>query len=337
LYSELRRAVNEARADYLLLPFGDPHTTVMGLFSLLGRGGFPNGCGAEVCLHFGRGAGLYGIKDRLRDFYKEYNLRVCGWNKIHVINVLYYDRLKARGGPVCRRLSFLPHAIAANPRLAKAESRRRLGIPEEGRYVGVAGMIDRRKAIDELLAAYRSVAATNERLLIAGQIDPVHLPTIRNKYGDLVEKERLILVNRFLSQAEFRTALTAMDVVCTPYPHFAGLSEMLLQAVAAGRPVLANDYGWSRAMIKRFGLGWTCDVHAPESFARTLRAAFDQSADYKESEAVSRLVAFHSPENYAETWLQGIRERMGLPASSDIKPWSWVLEAVEEGRRLLTY
>jgi hypothetical protein len=89
-------------------------------------------------------------------------------------------------------------------------------------------------------------------------------------------------------------------------------------------------------MIKRFGLGWTCDVQAPESFARTLRTAFDESTDYKECEPASRLVAFHSPQNYAETWLQGIRERLGLPASPDIRPWNWVLEAVGEECRLLT-
>jgi glycosyltransferase involved in cell wall biosynthesis len=197
-------------------------------------------------------------------------------------------------------------------------------------------MIDRRKAIDELLAAFRSSAAPDERLLLAGRIHRIHVETITNKYSDLVNKDKLILVNRFLDEAAFRTALTAMDVVCTPCPNFAGLSEMVLQAVAAGRPVLANDYGWSRAMIKRFGLGWTCDVNAPEPFAAALRVALDECADYEESEAVSRLLAFHAPANYAESWLGGIREMMGQPPTSSLKPWSWVLEAVDYGRRVLT-
>jgi glycosyltransferase involved in cell wall biosynthesis len=127
--------------------------------------------------------------------------------------------------------------------------------------------------------------------------------------------------------------LTALDVVCTPYPAFGGLSSTLLEGVAAGRPILANAYGWSQAIIKRFQLGWTCDVYDHDRFVEAIRTGLDRSTSYRESEATMRLLAFHAPPNFGNVWVQRIREHDSSQAASDIRSWSWVLEAIPEERR----
>jgi glycosyltransferase involved in cell wall biosynthesis len=129
--------------------------------------------------------------------------------------------------------------------------------------------------------------------------------------------------------------MTALDVVCTPYPGFGGLSSTLLEGVAAGRPILAHGYGWTRAIVRRFNLGSTCDVLDHAAFTRAMRAALDHCDEYEETEAIRRLLTFHLPENFAESWVAGIRASRGL-AAQPLHPWSWVEEAVPANQRGLT-
>jgi glycosyltransferase involved in cell wall biosynthesis len=230
----------------------------------------------------------------------------------------------------------MPHPVAPNPRLSKSESRRKLGIPVDGRYIGLAGLLDGRKAISEFLAAFRAASQNaNERLLLAGRIDESHLRTIRESHQDLVDTGRVILIKGFVSTETYQTVMTALDVVCTPYPGFGGLSSTLLEGVAAGRPILANAYGWSQAITRRFGLGSTCDVLDHSAFTRTIRAALDKCDQHEETEAIRRLLTFHLPGNYAESWVAGIRAIRGLGAQT-AQPWSWVVEAVPFKQRALT-
>jgi glycosyltransferase involved in cell wall biosynthesis len=274
------------------------------------------------------------MRDRIRDLINHANLWAAGLKRVHLVNLLFYEQIQSRR-MFRARFTLMPHPVPANPRLSQADSRRMLGIPEDGRYIGLVASIDSRKAVDEFLAAFRAAAAKpNERLLLAGWINGTHLRTIEGKYGDLLQQRRVILVKGFLDPLIYQAALTALDIVCTPYPRFGGLSSTLLEGVAAGRPILANSFGWSQAVVKRFRLGWTCDVLNHEAFTRTIRAAFDQSDEYRESQAATRLLAFHAPENFAETWVHGIRRELGRPAQS-ARTWDWVMESIPEPDRHL--
>ncbi len=330
----LRAAVSRARPDYVLVPSGDGQSTVMPLLSLSGLGGLPNGCPAEVGIHYGAGRAARGLKGTLRNLYKEFQLLTAGWTRVHAVNLLLYEHLKARRGRLSDRLVLLPDPIPANPRLGKAESRRRLGIPADGVYLGVAGMIDLRKAVPELLAAFRAAAKSpDERLLLAGKIVKPHLGVIDREYGDMVREGQLVLLDQFLDETAFQTALTAMDVVCTPYPRHEHLSGVLLHGLAAGRPILANDQGWSRTIVRRFDAGWTCDVLNHQQLTETIRTALDRGNGYQESEATKRLLAFHSPDNFAGSWVQGIRAALGRPAPPGLRSWEWVAAAIPGDKR----
>lgn len=335
LHRTLRHTVKQLKPDYVLAPTGDSYSTVMGLYRLAGVGGLPGRVPAEVGIHFGLGAAARTGGERLRDHVRAWGLLLAGWRRVHFVNLLYHEHVQAQGGTLATRSLLLPDPVAPNPRLSKVDSRLRLGIPEQGRYVGLAAMLDRRKAIGPFVAAFRAAAQPGDRLLLAGQLHPAHLELLQREHSDLIRQERVVLVNRFLSLHEFQAALTALDVVCTPYPGFGHLSGTLLHGVAAGRPILANDFGWSRAMVRRFELGWTCDVLDHPAFVATLRTALAQAEQYREAEPIRRLLAFHAPSNFAESWLTGLRELRHAPPSAELRPWSWVEESLPPERRRL--
>ena len=333
LHGDLRKTVRRVKPDYVLVPSGDAHATAMSAFNVAGLGAVPGHVPCELGVHFGLGSGAADAKAKVRDRLNQLSLAASGLTRVHFVNHLFYEQICNRGGSLAKRATLMPDPVPASPRLSKLESRRRLGIPEEGRYIGLAASLDSRKAIPEFLAAFRAVGRPSERVLLAGWINGTHLRTIERSFQDLIDSTRLILIQGFQTATVFQTALSALDVVCTPYPRFGGLSSTLLEGVAAGRPVLTNDFGWSAAITNRFQLGWTCDVLSHDAFSRAIRRAFDECDGYRESEATSRLLAFHLPENFAESWLTGLRKAAGLPRARTLLPWTWVLDATRCSRQ----
>lgn len=332
---ELRRNINDAvrrvKPDYLLVPSGDGPTLAMGLARAAGRGGVPGRIPAEVGIHYGYGLAEVGAKNRLKDLIYAQAQRLSPWEKIHYVSLTNYEWIRSLGGSLARRATLLPDPIRASPRYGKAESRRRLDLPAEGRYIGLAALLDRRKAIPEFLAAFRRAAEPGDRLLLAGRMDPVFARLIETDYQDLIREERLILRGGYFDQTTLDLVLGALDVVCSPYPGFGQLSATMLQGVAAGRPVLVSDFGWMRVMVRRFGFGTTCEVRDPTAFAAAIRSALDQAGDYRETEATRRLLEFHAPANFTESWLEGIRQTLGLPPSATARSWDTVVAALPQG------
>jgi glycosyltransferase involved in cell wall biosynthesis len=327
VHRELRAAVKRIKPDYVLIPSGDAQTTAMSGYRCLGGGALPGRVPCEVGIHFGLGSAASTASDRIRDTLNRINLSMCGAERVHIINLLFYETSREHSGT--GRFSLMPHPVTSSPRQTTHASRQRLGIPEDGRYIGIAGSLDSRKAIGEFLAAFRAAGLkATDRILLAGWMNQTHQRMIDSSFRDLIEQGRLVILNRFLSTSAYRAALSALDVVCTPYPAFRGLSSTLLEGVAAGRPVLAHKCGWMEAIVHRFDLGWTCDVMDHTAFTHTIRVALEQSAAYREKDAITRLLAFHSVDNFAAIWTNGIRQYRGL-AASHVLPWNWVEESIQ--------
>jgi glycosyltransferase involved in cell wall biosynthesis len=327
LHTDLRHAVARVKPDYVLVPSGDPHTTVMGLFRLAGLGGLPGRPPAEIGVHFGRGSAAVGGKQLLRERIDEWKLAAAGWTRVHIVNLLFYEAIVQRGGALARAATFVPHPIGTIASTGRTVARRALGLPEDGRLIGVAGEIDRRKAIGELLAAFKAIGGRpTDRILLAGSLHPMHRETIRLHHSDLVGSGRLIVMDEFLDRDAYQAVFSAVDLMCVPYPGFAAVSSVLLESLAAGRPVLANDAGWCRVIVDRFAAGWACDVLDPAAFASTLRQALDECEGYRQTEAITRLLAFHSPENFVALWLERVNQLCGQPPA-EMRTWDWVVSA----------
>jgi len=336
IHRNLRDTVERVRPDYVLVPSGDGQTTAMGVYRAALRGGLPRGTPGEAGILYALGLAKVTAKDYARDLFYETTWRLSSWNKLHFNNFLVYEYLLARGGSLARRAALQPHPIPVNRRLGKTESRRLLGLPEDGRYIGLVAEIDRRKAVDRLLAAFKAgTSRPDDRLLLAGRLATPFAELIERDYADLVKSGRILLINRFVGLQEADLVHSALDIVCTPYPRFGHLSSALLHGVAAGKPILANDFGWPRALVRRFEVGWLCDVLDQDAFTRTMSEAFERCHEYRETEGTRRLLAFHTPENFAESWLVHLRELTGRPAPEPHRNWSWVLEGLGADHRAM--
>jgi glycosyltransferase involved in cell wall biosynthesis len=297
----------------------------MGLFRISGLGGLPGHRSGEVGIHLGLRPAGSGLGGALRDRFDEFKLATSGWLRLHIVNLLFYEHLQAMGGALARKSALLPHPVSPNP-LSKDEGRRILGLPQDGRLIGIAGAIDYRKAVPELLAAFRrATGRSSDRLLLAGPIAREYRRLLDSDYKDLIDSDRIIALDRFLDSRENLAAFAAMDVVCTPHPGSVALSGVLLQGLAAGRPILSSNLGWCESIVKRFRTGWTCDVRNADELTSAMRTALDECESYRPSEATQRLLAFHTPENFAASFLDGLRQFANLPASPARRSWPWVV------------
>lgn len=225
----------------------------------------------------------------------------------------------------------LPHPVERPRALDRQAARAALGIPQDGRYLAFVGSTDGRKAIPELLAAFRAAGlAANDRLLIAGSLYEPHRALVRSAFADLLASGRIVSIDRHLSSEEVGLAFSAADMVAVTYYPMDDLSANLLSAIAAGRPVLANAHGYSKRMIAEFELGWSCDIRDPAAFAETIRHAMAGSATFAISEKTRRLIEFHRPENYTETVLSRLKRRLGIEPA-DVRSWEWVSSTLTEG------
>jgi len=330
LHTDLRDAVRKHGPDYVLVPSGDANTGAMGFYRYAGLGALPGRPPGELGVHWGRGTGAAGFKERLKDIADHIKLQAAGWDRVHIVNLLFYDAVQARGGGLARRSVLMPMPVERHTVRPIAEARRRLGIPEDARVVGMAGDIDRRKAVAELLAAFRAMAGRpTDRVLLAGTLHPTHRETIARDYSDLVKSGQLVLLDRFLNEADYRDAFAAVDVMAAVYPGFTAASQVVLESLAVGKPVLTNALGWCKEIVERFGAGWTCRIGDPQDVTRALARAFAECDSYVPNEATSRLLAFNSPENFAASWLQRLSRAANRPVS-EVRTWAWVMDAVRE-------
>ena len=255
---------------------------------------------------------------------------------MNFVNFLYYEYALRHHCRWVNRARVVPDPVDRAPRLGRAEARRMLNVPEDGRYLGMLGAFDGRKAIPELLAAFRAAKLdATDRLLLAGRLNREFRALINSEYQDLLSSQRLILIDRFLTDNELAQGYGALDLVCATYRNFPQLSSLMLKGIAAGRPIVAHDFGWPRAIIKRFRAGYVGNMFDTSSFAQTLRRSLEDSADYTETVATKRLLEFHNPSNFNETMLEHVRRAAGKAERHPLRTWDWVLEALEPQYRTI--
>jgi glycosyltransferase involved in cell wall biosynthesis len=330
LLMHLRDAVARTKPDYVLVTSADSQTLAMGALGHLGLTQLPKSIPSEATFHSGYGPALATIKHFMKEAVYRFAFSGCSWTRLNFVNFLYYEYILRHHCRWAGRVRLVPHPVANAPRLTRSEARSLLDVPQDGRYLGILGSLDARKAVPELLAAFRAAKlGATDRLLLAGRLDPDFRSLIAREYGDLLKSERLVLIDRFMTDREVNQGYGALDLVCTTYRDFPGVAGLMLKGLSAGRPVVGHDFGWSRALIRRFGVGCVVNVSDTHGFAQTLRSALEASANYIEPESTKRLLAYHDTSNFTETMLDQIRRAVGKPGRHPLRTWDWVLEALK--------
>ena len=159
--------------------------------------------------------------------------------------------------------------------------------------------------------------------------------TIDHEYGDLMRAGRLVVFDRFLSELELRQCHAAIDLNCSVYVDFYGLSSLMLKSLAADVPVIANHHGWGSATVHRFMVGHTVDPHNTNAYAALLPEALDQCSSYQRTPAVKRLLNFHSIANFTDGMVERFAHQAQVGPSRKSLDWAWVMDGVRPECRAL--
>jgi len=128
--------------------------------------------------------------------------------------------------------------------VTKAEARRHLGLPVDGKVILFFGFIRKYKGLDilfEAMGLLKHSAAGDIRLLVAGEFYEDRKP-----YDDLIESlaisEQLILRTDFIADSEVKYYLSAADFVIQPYRN-ATQSGVTPLAYHFEKPMLVTNVG----------------------------------------------------------------------------------------------
>ncbi len=325
--AEMASAVRRTDAEHLLVPNAEPILAMLGLYGALGRPAMPATVPSEFTLIRADFAYPPSTLKQLAWYWaKEQCINALPRATISLIDPVAHASIQRRGSCLAERIRLLPELLDKVAPIERDEARRRLNLPNQGRFLACAGRLDLRKGIGSLVQAFaKADLRANDRLLLAGELHPELLNLFQTRFGTMVRSKRILLMNRYLSDEELNWVLCASDVVAATYlvGHSAP-SGIINKAAVIGRPVLASRFGWSDYMVPEFGLGTLTDIADPQVLSRDVALALEQSNSYMQSSRSLRLRDYLSPHNFAASWTAGISARLGRPAPERRK-WDWVL------------
>lgn len=121
----------------------------------------------------------------------------------------------------------------------RAEARRHLHLPPNDKILLFVGRLEKEKGLDELLSAFRNLAENSTakiRLVLIGE------GSIRDRLARRTIGEPDVLLTGALPPEEVALYLAAADVLVLP-SWAEGTPNVILEALAAGRPIVATHVG----------------------------------------------------------------------------------------------
>jgi glycosyltransferase involved in cell wall biosynthesis len=329
LVGELLAGLKRHHADHGWAPFADYLSLYLGARAMIGRRiEWPPGVQTEgLCFRSTFAYPAPHWRKHLGRTASRLFLPRANWDILHFLDPIPYQLTCKKFPEHAHRFRLMPDPVESTPPVDMEAAREKLGIPISGRYIGCMGVLNNRTALERLLLAFRQAKLQGEsRLLMAGPMSETVRDCVDRRFGDLVGAGRVVTIDRHLNLDEVALAVSACDVVCVPTKFRTGSSSFIVRAAAAGKPVVADDFGWTGWAIGRFELGWRVDVRNISRFASTLRSAVENVDSRTPSPAAERFVRFHSAENFKAHWTSRLRERRGLPADPNYVSWEWVLD-----------
>lgn len=191
------------------------------------------------------------------------------------------EPLQALGGRSA--VVHLPDPVEVHPQPAAAVTRLRqqLAIAPARLIFLLFGMIDQRKGIYQVLEALQRLPAAQQSrltLLLVGQLAEADKADVLRLIAALTADSALQIVVRdqYVNDAQIQCYFELADVVLALYQRHVGSSGILIRAAAAGKPVLASDYGLMGELVRQHKLGRTVDSTDPLVIANHISHLFCQ-------------------------------------------------------------
>ena len=176
------------------------------------------------------------------------------------------------------KVTIAPNAVGGaflEEPLLPADARRRLGLPEDGLYIGTVSSLVAYEGLDDLVAAFALLAPDfpSLRLLIVG--DGVSRPGLQQQIQALGISDRTIFTGRVPGD---RTPLyhQALDVFVVPRKDLDVTRAVTplkpVEALASARPVVGSDLPALREIIDDGGNGLLVPAESPGQLAEAIAA-----------------------------------------------------------------
>lgn len=143
-----------------------------------------------------------------------------------------------------RRLSTIVNGVTPPPMAMARTVRSSFGIPDGDFVFGFVGRLSHQKAPERLIEAFRSAASRlpNARLIVVGSGELEG--DIRRLIADSDLQNRIHLTSAFTGAQ----AVPAFDVLVMP-SRYEAMSYVMLEAAAAGKPIISTDVGGAATVI----------------------------------------------------------------------------------------
>ena len=233
------------------------------------------------------------------------------WTRLHHLDPLAFNRLeKLRRGST--QYCLIPDIIERQQLVEAGHAKQKLGIASDRYLVACPGAVNASKGSDVLIDAILTMdKSVPVQLMLFGK----HSEKIKVKLKG-VDDERIVSVDRFSTPEEFDLLFAAADLIAVCYPRHIGSASILLRAAAAGKKIIASNFGWVGWAANTFRLGQSCNATSPDAIKNLIRASIaseNSSSSKQEVSAGDHLVDYHSVSNHLAHWTSLYRQRQGLP------------------------
>ncbi|MBB6483372.1 glycosyltransferase family 4 protein [Rhizobium lusitanum] len=143
------------------------------------------------------------------------------------------------------RLRIVVNGVGSPPTSQRAAIRRRYGVPQDALLFGFVGRMTRQKAPERLVEAFTRIASTlpQAHLLMIG------VGELATAVTDMIRTAGLEKRAYIDGGIPGVTAIEAFDVVVMP-SRYEAMSYVMLEAAAAGKPLLLADVGGARTVLE---------------------------------------------------------------------------------------
>jgi glycosyltransferase involved in cell wall biosynthesis len=326
---ELLDAMTSAHPDRVYVPYADQITQAATAFKLMhGSAKFRTPIEAQM-MRGKHGYPLTSMRQRLSAAGSRWLIQRNPWHVSHLLDPWALRGLGLTGET--DRFRLIPEPVERLIPADRQGSRRRLEIPADGRYITMIGLMEPRKGIEKVLESFSQAKLDNDdRLLLVGKMSSPIRSLLDDRYERLLRQQRIVVVDRYVSDEELSGALFASDVVAVAHPRQIGSSGALVRAAAAERYLLTSDYGWIGWATDTFKLGTSVDVLNIGALTAALEEAMQKCGSYGRNEAAVRFCQYHTVANQQAHWVRSMGEECGVPLGrfNQLIEWQWVLDAV---------
>jgi glycosyltransferase involved in cell wall biosynthesis len=168
-----------------------------------------------------------------------------------------------------RSLCYIPNGLSLRPYEnlpSRRSARMRLGLPESSFIIGVVARVTRTKGHRLLLDVFARLQSRmpNALLLIVG--DGAELPAVKAHIRKLALENSVQVMGE---RQDVPAILAALDVFCLP-SETEGMPMTVLEAMAAGLPVLASNVGGIPELLEQGRAGLMVPPRAPDELEAAL-------------------------------------------------------------------